>query len=138
MNTNVDLILSGTDLLNALNINEVTEAKNCQNIGDLTEFKSCFKHFFKKGSAAERSFRTAYDFDTVITATKALTNKKYFIGGNAGLMAESISNKFEDTNVKCFSLTLVCLRYFKSILFISLLARIFLKYFLDIQKTRKF
>lgn len=99
VNTNVDLILSGTELLKALDIKEAGEVKNCQNIGSLSEFKTCFKYFFKKGSAAERSFCAPDDFDTVIAATQELARKKHFIGGNAGLMAESISNKFADTNV---------------------------------------
>ena len=103
VNTNVDLILSGTDLFKALDIKEEGEVKNCQNIGNLGEFKACFKYFFKKGSAAERSFRAPDDFDTVITATQELANKKHFIGGNAGLMAESISNIFVDTNVSSFN-----------------------------------
>lgn len=103
VNTNVDLILSGTELFKALAIKEASEIKNCQNIGSLGEFKACFKYFFKKGSAAERSFRTPDDFDTVIAATQELTSKRHFIGGNAGLMAESISNKFEDTNVSSFN-----------------------------------
>lgn len=99
VNTNVDLILSGTELFKALDIKEAGEVKNCQNIGSLGEFKACFKYFFKKGSAAERSFRGSDDFDTVITATQELAKKKHYIGGNAGLMAESISNKFENTNI---------------------------------------
>lgn len=96
-NTNVDLILSGTQLFKGLQI-KTTESKNCQQIKSLSEFKECFLFFFRKGSAAERSFQSQQDFDHVIKATEKL-EKKYFIGGNAGLMAESISNKVDETDV---------------------------------------
>jgi len=99
MNTNVDLILSGTDLFKTLKIDSTdNNTENCQAINSLMEFKQCFKYFFKKGSAAERSFRSQSDFDHVLDGTKNL-KKKYFIGGNAGLMAESISTKLHDVDI---------------------------------------
>ena len=76
MNTNVDLILSGPELLKSLRIDSfVANNNNCQQIDSLNDFKECFKHFFLKGSAAERSFRNLKDFDMVIDATKSLEKK---------------------------------------------------------------
>lgn len=77
MNTNVDLILSATELLENLQI-ESTKSKNCQNINNLIEFKECFKFFFKKGSAAERSFQSQQDFNLVLKATENLKKKVNF------------------------------------------------------------
>ena len=75
MNTNVDLILSGTDLLKSFAIGSINP-KNCQKINDLKEFKECFKYFFQKGSAAERSFLSQQDFDQIIQATANISEKK--------------------------------------------------------------
>lgn len=76
-NTNVDLILSGTQLFKGLQI-KTTESKNCQQIKSLSEFKECFLFFFRKGSAAERSFQSQQDFDHVIKATEKLEKKVRF------------------------------------------------------------
>ena len=72
MNTNVDLILSGTSLLNALNISNTIDSKNHGTINDLKQFKECFKYFFQKGSAAERSFEKLTDFQHVLSHTNDL------------------------------------------------------------------
>ncbi len=71
MNTNVDLILNGPDLFRELKIDS-NDSRNCQQITSLADFKECFRHFFQKGSAAERSFREQKDFDSVIEATQSL------------------------------------------------------------------
>lgn len=98
MNTNVDLIVSGPELLKTLEIVSTNKPKNCEQVNSLSEFKDCFQFFFRKGSAAERSFRSLNDFNTVIDATNDL-EQRYFIGGNAGLMAESITSKLKNVDV---------------------------------------
>lgn len=79
MNTNVDLILSGTELFNQLNMKQIDEPKNHQILSDLHQFKECFSYFFRKGSAAERSFLNLQDFDKVIHATKNLKQQVFFL-----------------------------------------------------------
>ncbi len=76
MNTNVDLIVSGTQLIKELKIKEANLAKNHQIINDLKEFKECFKYYFQKGSAAERFFDNFNDFEIVLNATESLVHKQ--------------------------------------------------------------
>lgn len=98
MNTNVDLIISGTELFKNLEIEHNEETKNHELISNLTEFKQCFKHFFRKGSAAERFFTNSNDFNQVLDAVKNL-KQQWFIGGNAALMAQGISKRFSDAEI---------------------------------------
>jgi ADP-dependent glucokinase len=96
LNTNVDLILSGTDLFKAMNIDTKSRPQPHEHIASLNDFKESFMYYFKKGSAAERSFKTLGDFEAVLAASESLKNKEWFIGGNAGLMAQGISQRFAD------------------------------------------
>ncbi|CAF0950549.1 unnamed protein product [Brachionus calyciflorus] len=97
MNTNVDLILSGTELFKKLNINQ-NAIKNHEMIENLQQFKECFLHFFRKGSAAERFFSRPEDFNHILETVKDL-KKQWFIGGNAALMAQGISKRFPDADI---------------------------------------
>lgn len=73
-NTNVDLILSGVDLLQQLDINS-SHSENHPIINSLKEFKECFKYFFQKGSAAERSLEKSDDFNAIISKTNGLAQQ---------------------------------------------------------------
>jgi hypothetical protein len=79
LNTNVDLILSATSLFNELNINSNKQNdiawKNHHKLNNLNEFKECFINFFKKGSAAERSFTNLDSFNKVLKAAENLKQK---------------------------------------------------------------
>lgn len=72
MNTNVDLIISGTELFKNLKLNEQNGIRNHEMIGNLKQFKECFMHFFRKGSAAERFFTNSLDFEKVLDLVKNL------------------------------------------------------------------
>lgn len=76
LNTNVDLIVSGTQLINGLRIKGTNLAENHQIINDLKQFKECFKYYFQKGSAAERFFDNFNDFEIVLNATESLVHKQ--------------------------------------------------------------
>jgi hypothetical protein len=80
LNTNVDLILSGTDLFRQLGkqSTQSAEAQNHHTIGNLGQFKECFKHYFQKGSAAERSFLYSKDFEQVLLASESLNKQVRF------------------------------------------------------------
>ena len=77
MNTNVDLILSATQLLNKLNAERpLNAAKFHKNLDNIDQFNECFAYFFHKGSAAERHISHMDDFERILTATDDIDNKQ--------------------------------------------------------------
>lgn len=72
MNTNVDLIISGTELFKILKLSKEYDIKNHDMIKNLKQFKECFMHFFSKGSAAERFFTNSQDFDKILALVQNL------------------------------------------------------------------
>ena len=85
MNTNVDLIISGTELFNELKIDSLAAKytpTNHKNLYNLKQFKECFGYFFRKGSAAERSFMNLQDFEAVLKSAKKLQNQQVIINLN--------------------------------------------------------
>ena len=75
-NTNVDLILSANDLFKKLSIDS-SNSINHPIVNNLKELKECFKHFFQKGSAAERSIEHLNDFKNIILNTNDLKKQVF-------------------------------------------------------------
>jgi ADP-dependent glucokinase len=98
------LILSAVDLFRQLNLSPSASAEasggvNCHIINDLDQFRSCFKHFFRKGSAAERSFANETHFEYVVNASVNVRQKDWFIGGNAALMAQGLAKRSKTNEI---------------------------------------
>jgi ADP-dependent glucokinase len=94
------LIVSGTELLKELNLKTgLVNPVNHKSLSNLEHFKECFMYFFRKGSAAERSFNYVEDFETITSHIHKLRKQQWFIGGNAGLMAEGISKRIDNSEI---------------------------------------
>ncbi|MFH4978692.1 hypothetical protein AB6A40_005401 [Gnathostoma spinigerum] len=99
INCNVDLIVSGTSVLERMNATSHQRFDHGQlnNVNDLYE---TFAYFFSRGSAAERHTADEKMFQILVqTASEARHRPNYFIGGNAALMAEKIAHTFPRTTV---------------------------------------
>lgn len=72
MNTNVDLIISGTELFKILKLSKDNDIINHDMIRNLKQFKECFMHFFSRGSAAERFFTNSQDFENILEIVQNL------------------------------------------------------------------
>jgi ADP-dependent glucokinase len=92
--------VSGVELFTELGskFNTAATPVNHKSLNNLNQFKETFAHFFRKGSAAERSLASLADFETVLAAVKNLKNQQWFIGGNAALMAQSMSKRLVDSS----------------------------------------
>jgi ADP-dependent glucokinase len=93
------LIVPGIELFKKLGLKSSLIPKSHKNLNNLNEFRECFGYFFRKGSAAERSFQNLADFDTVLDSVKDLSKQQWFIGGNAALMAQSIAKRLANSEV---------------------------------------
>ncbi|KAI1706031.1 ADP-specific phosphofructokinase/Glucokinase conserved region domain-containing protein [Ditylenchus destructor] len=94
INCNVDVIVTGVDLANKLNV-------STESIGDkevltsLEDLYETFLHFFSKGAPAERYMADENSFDKIISmAEQRVLKAQYSIGGNAALMAQKIASSF--------------------------------------------
>ncbi|VDD90918.1 unnamed protein product [Enterobius vermicularis] len=102
INCNVDLIVSGTALLERMNstTNRREDHEVLNNINDLYE---AFTYFFSRGAPSERHMSDEETFQNLIyTAGELLHRSHYYIGGNAALMSEKIASSFPRTTVICF------------------------------------
>lgn len=75
INCNLDLIISGTDLLKALGQSpgESLDSVSLDNIEDL---RNTFTHYFQKGAAAERTFTDEYQYKQIIETAERLPSKQ--------------------------------------------------------------
>ena len=71
VNCNVDLIVRGTSLLKALNL-EPTSGVNHDVIHSVSELQESFAHSFSIGAAVERFFSTKEPYATVVEAASEL------------------------------------------------------------------
>ncbi|VDM44866.1 unnamed protein product [Toxocara canis] len=97
INCNVDLVVSGTSLLEHMNAtsNKRNDHQFLNNVDDLYE---AFAYFFSRGAAAERHTSDEKTFETLVQAAgESRQRPHYFIGGNAALMAEKIATAFPRT-----------------------------------------
>ncbi|KAK7480016.1 hypothetical protein BaRGS_00028749 [Batillaria attramentaria] len=98
-NANVDLIVSGVDLLTKLGLSPGKQ-QNHNSLRSLSDLQETFSFFFSKGRAAERIFLDASVFSEVVEAASSLEEVEQFIGGNAALMAEKASSLFPDVKIQ--------------------------------------
>ncbi|KAF2074331.1 hypothetical protein CYY_004352 [Polysphondylium violaceum] len=97
-NTNLDLIVDATDLLEALKLSpSKSSVSPSQTINNLDQFEKTFSYYFKSGSAAERFVQDESTFKEIIDKALSLPKKTFFTGGNAGIMANRLAK--ENCNV---------------------------------------
>lgn len=99
INSNVDLIVPGVALLKALKVSSGGN-ENRNVLKHLDDLQDTFAHFFAKGSAAERPFLDKDIFRDIVAAGSSLKNAQFYIGGNAALMASTISEQFPSVQIK--------------------------------------
>ncbi|EGT52791.1 hypothetical protein CAEBREN_28087 [Caenorhabditis brenneri] len=97
-NCNVDLIVSGVRVVDALNTT-CSEGKDQETLESLADLHQTFAHFFQRGAAAERYMSSEEQFNLLVTASEASTRSHHHIGGNAALMADRIAANFPSTEV---------------------------------------
>ncbi|XP_005098113.1 ADP-dependent glucokinase [Aplysia californica] len=98
INSNIDVIVSGTELLNTLHISPA-KRKDHATINNIGQLQEAFAYFFAKGGAAERPFTDKAEYQRIIQAAETLGHVEHYIGGNAGLMAYTASNLFPDLKI---------------------------------------
>ncbi|KAK3097938.1 hypothetical protein FSP39_014684 [Pinctada imbricata] len=99
VNSNVDLIVSGVDLLKALKL-KPGEAQNLDQLNSLNDLQDIFNFFFTKGSAAERAFLNEEVYKQITRTAESLEDAQFYIGGNAALMATKISSAFPNVKIQ--------------------------------------
>lgn len=75
INSNVDLIVPGVELLLKLNITPGNDFNHDQ-LYTLDHLQETFFHFFRKGSAAERAFMDDKLFRKIVSEAEKLSNPK--------------------------------------------------------------
>ncbi|XP_077988544.1 ADP-dependent glucokinase-like [Glandiceps talaboti] len=98
VNGNVDLIVSATELLKALQV-EPRKGTDHETLKSLQDLGETFAFYFEKGAAAERFFADKEVFLKVIEAANNLTAKQYYVGGNAALAGQKIASIIPDCQV---------------------------------------
>lgn len=79
INSNVDLIVPGVELLLKLNITPGNDINHHQ-LFSLDHLQETFSYFFKKGSAAERPFMDAELFRKIVSGAENLSNPQVCCG----------------------------------------------------------
>lgn len=98
-NSNVDYIVPGIELLQALNV-KPGEKTNLDTLHSLDHLQQTFAHFFSKGAAAERSFMDKIVFRQITDAAEKISDLQVHIGGNAALMATKITEMFPSVKIQ--------------------------------------
>ena len=75
INCNLDLIVSGTQLLGALG-EKPGELLDSVSIDSITDLTNTFTHYFNKGSAAERTFNDAKTYKKIVQTAEKLDSKQ--------------------------------------------------------------
>jgi ADP-dependent glucokinase len=92
-NSNLDLIVSGIEVLKNLNLKPISDFQDFMKISNLTQFHENFLYFFEKGIAGERYIDNPELFEKILESTINLKNKQWDIGGNAAIMANKFAMK---------------------------------------------
>lgn len=79
INSNVDLIVPGVELLLKLNITPGNDINHHQ-LFTLDHLQETFSYFFKKGSAAERAFMAAELYRKIVSEAENLSNPQVGFG----------------------------------------------------------
>ncbi|KAL3994811.1 ADP-specific Phosphofructokinase/Glucokinase conserved region family protein [Acanthocheilonema viteae] len=97
INCNVDIIVTGTSLLERLN-GTSTYRKDNEVINNVNDLYESFAYFFSRGAAAERHISDPKMFQTLVNfASEPRHRPHHYIGGNAALMAQKIATSFPRT-----------------------------------------
>lgn len=72
-NANIDLIISGVELLRELGVAEIGIGKYCSEVSSLHILEECFSYFMERGAAAERTISTQDLNSIIVTATSRLS-----------------------------------------------------------------
>lgn len=97
-NCNVDVIIPGTQLLEALNAT-TDKGSDHETLNDLNDLSETFLYSFMRGGTSERYMANEDTFGTVVKVAEKMQRMQYHIGGNAALMAEKIASSFPKTEV---------------------------------------
>ncbi|CAJ0585832.1 unnamed protein product, partial [Mesorhabditis spiculigera] len=98
-NCDVDLIVPGVRLMDALNISIVNSVADHDSLSNLKELAEAFHFMFQKGAAAERFMSNEQDFKKMVQVAEKMPRAQYHIGGNAALSATRIATAFPWTEV---------------------------------------
>ncbi|RUS71928.1 hypothetical protein EGW08_020303 [Elysia chlorotica] len=98
INSNLDIIVPGVDLLKALNISPGRK-QNHESIANLEQLQETFSQYLARGSAAERPFMDRTLYGDIIKTAETLEQTEYFVGGNAALIAIKASQLFPSLKV---------------------------------------
>lgn len=101
INCNVDVVVSGVNLLNHLNITDLpSNAGDKEVLGSKDDLLEVFTHFFSKGAPAERYMADEQTFNRIIALTEDTNFRaQHHIGGNAALMAQKVAASSPATTV---------------------------------------
>ena len=75
INCDIDLIVSGVALMQALN-QEPGQQLDSVTIDSMEDFTNTFTHYFTKGMAAERTFTSGELYDKIVTAAETIPGKE--------------------------------------------------------------
>uniref|UniRef100_H2YHL1 ADP-dependent glucokinase n=1 Tax=Ciona savignyi TaxID=51511 RepID=H2YHL1_CIOSA len=95
VNGNVDIILKGSKLINALDSNasfpvyHLVDHPSLRNVKDL---KETFAFHHAKGAGGERYMENGEEFRKILKAARTVDGTEYYIGGNAALMAQKLAS----------------------------------------------
>ncbi|KAK3779540.1 hypothetical protein RRG08_045286 [Elysia crispata] len=98
INSNLDIIVPGVDLLRTLNISPGRK-KNHESLADLNQLQETFSQYLARGSAAERPFLNKALYQDIVKAAETLDQTEYFVGGNAALIAKKASQLFPSLQI---------------------------------------
>lgn len=97
INCNVDMVVTGTSLLERLN-GTSTNRKDHEVIKNVNDLYESFAYFFSRGAAAERHISDPKMFQILAQfAGEPRHRPHHYIGGNAALMAQKIATSFPRT-----------------------------------------
>lgn len=89
VNSAVDLIVSGTELMDALGLTPTSPAPH-EVITSREELAEVFLHSFSSGTAFERSFVDGSVYRQIVRVAMGLKKKELFTGGNAALIGQHL------------------------------------------------
>lgn len=97
INCNVDLIVSGTSVLQWMNSTS-SKREDHEVLNSVDDLHEAFSYFFSRGAPAERHTSDEKMFQTLVQiASEARQRSHFYIGGNAALMAEKIASSYPRT-----------------------------------------
>ncbi|XP_071845804.1 ADP-dependent glucokinase-like [Apostichopus japonicus] len=99
VNVNADLIVSGTELFEKLNLRPSGKREDHSVLRSLADLEETFSFYFEKGAGVERFFADQKGFNDILQAAHNLKEKHYFVGGNAALIALTIASSFPDVEI---------------------------------------